>query len=79
LYFLKKLGIAIFVQYFVRGAITQPKKACRHPLQNYLHAVVGLMLVGLTFNQVCMGYQIEWPTQSGRGSFPRPSVSSGLW
>ena len=57
----KKWGVAIFVLYFVQialGAIIHFFKPTswtigkRRPLQNYMHAVFGILIVGLAFYQV---------------------------
>ena len=62
LYFIQKFGIAIFVLYFSQpslGAIIHwigPQNARGRPLQNYPHAVIGLLLITLAFYRVRMGY-----------------------
>ncbi|KAI9061725.1 CBD9-like protein [Trametes sanguinea] len=77
----KKWGVAIFVLYFaqlVLGAIIHWVKPTswtvgrRRPLQNYLHAIFGILIVGLAFYQVRSGYHSEWPTTSGR-----PPIDNG--
>ena len=74
---LQKFGIGLFVLYFAQlslGAIIhwiKPHNVRSRPLQNYLHAVVGLLLVALAFYQVRTGYRTEWPTQTGRGALPK--------
>ncbi|KAH9485363.1 Cytochrome b561 and DOMON domain-containing protein [Psilocybe cubensis] len=44
----------------------------RRPPQNYLHAVVGLAIIGLAFYQVHSGFDHEWTFTTGRE--PLPSV-----
>lgn len=74
-----RLGIALFVLYFVQcslGAIIhffKPSKSAGRPPQNYLHAVLGLLIVALALYQVRTGYRNEWPRVSGRGA-----VSNGV-
>jgi len=72
----KKWGIAIFVLYFVQCALgavihwVKPKNATRRPLQNYLHAILGLFLIGISLYQVRSGIKTEWPNTTGRGELP---------
>ncbi|OSC96566.1 CBD9-like protein [Trametes coccinea BRFM310] len=77
----KKWGVAIFVLYFAQlalGAIIHWVKPTswtvgrRRPLQNYLHAVFGILIIGLAFYQVRSGYRSEWPATSGR-----PPIDNG--
>ncbi|KAF8914525.1 hypothetical protein CPB85DRAFT_1298321 [Mucidula mucida] len=81
----KKWGIAIFVLYFVQcglGAVIhwfKPKGgAGRRPPQNYLHAVLGLLIIGLGFYQVRTGYHVEWPETTGRDPLPN-GVNIVFW
>ncbi|KAF9258844.1 hypothetical protein L218DRAFT_948046 [Marasmius fiardii PR-910] len=75
----KKWGVALFVLYvfqcllgafihFVKPANPWPKG---RGIQNYFHAVLGLLIVGLAFYQVRTGYKYEWPVATGRGSLGR--------
>lgn len=76
----KRWGIAIFVLYFMQCALggiihfvkpTPRKDGTRvRPLQNYAHAVVGLLVIGLSFYQVRTGYKDEWESL-GRGPAPK--------
>jgi len=72
----KQWGIAIFSLYLFQCAIgafihwVKPRNARRRPFQNYLHAVVGLLLIALALFQVRTGFAIEWPTTVGRGAAP---------
>jgi hypothetical protein len=74
---IQKYGIAIFILYIAQlalGAIIhwiKPKGSRRRPLQNYLHAIIGLLLIALAFYQVRVGYKVEWPAQTGRDPLPR--------
>jgi len=72
----KRWGIALLVLYLVQcglGAfihfVKDPNRKSRPP-QNYLHAVVGITLIGLALYQVHLGYDHEWPTATGRGPLP---------
>ena len=60
----KKWGVAIFALYFVQcslGAVIHWVKPSswtvnkKRPMQNYLHAVFGLLIIGLAFYQVSQG------------------------
>ncbi|KAJ3733386.1 CBD9-like protein [Lentinula guzmanii] len=68
----KKWGAALFALYVsqcIFGAFihwVKPTKSTGRPLQNYLHAVTGLILIGLGFYQVRSGYKNEWPKAIGR-------------
>lgn len=69
----QKWGVAIFVLYFVQcasGAVIHWLKPARHfhrPPQNYLHAVVGILIIALSLYQVRSGFRTEWPKKSGLG------------
>ncbi|TCD70063.1 hypothetical protein EIP91_005044 [Steccherinum ochraceum] len=72
-----KWGIAIFVLYFVQLVLgefihlVKPRSWTvdkRRPPQNYFHAVLGLLIIALSFYQVRTGFRTEWPQQTGRGS-----------
>lgn len=45
----------------------KPKLPSRRPPHNYLHAIIGLSIIALSFYQVRLGYQTTWPTVTGRG------------
>ena len=49
----------------------KPAIARRRAPQNYVHAVIGLTLIGLAFWQVRTGYRKEWPETTGRGKAPK--------
>ena len=79
----QKCGLALFVLYLVQislGTIIhffKPKGARHRPLQNYAHAVIGLLLVALALYQARVGYKHEWPLQTGRG--PLPKAADVVW
>ncbi len=67
----KKWGVAIFVLYFVQcmvGEVIHRVKPTswtvrkKRPLQNYFHAILGLLVIGLSFYQVSSSYGacFEW-------------------
>jgi hypothetical protein len=37
----------------------------RRPVQNYVHAVLGLFIIVLAFHQVRTGYSVEYPKYTG--------------
>ncbi|KAG6830162.1 hypothetical protein H0H92_001891 [Tricholoma furcatifolium] len=68
----KRLGVAIFFLYFVQlilGAVIhwiKPRNTSRRPIQNYAHAVIGLLIIAMAMYQVHDGFQNEWPRTTGR-------------
>lgn len=70
---LQKWGVILFALYVSQCALgafihwVKPKNSQGRPLQNYLHAVFGLILIALGFFQVRTGYKTEWPKAVGRG------------
>ncbi|KIM40060.1 hypothetical protein M413DRAFT_73322 [Hebeloma cylindrosporum] len=72
----KHWGIALFVLYLVQCALgafihfVKNANRARRPAQNYLHGVVGVVLIGLALYQVHSGYDHEWPTTTGRDPLP---------
>ncbi|KAL0563809.1 hypothetical protein V5O48_018254 [Marasmius crinis-equi] len=79
----KALGIAVFVFYFLQCGLglfihkIKLGKPGRRPPQNYVHAVFGILIVGLSVAQVRTGYITEWPTVSGRG--PVSNGANVIW
>ncbi|EIW63573.1 uncharacterized protein TRAVEDRAFT_69519 [Trametes versicolor FP-101664 SS1] len=83
----KKWGIAIFVLYLaqVAGGLTvhflKPRLWAlgrgRRPVQNYVHAVFGLLIIAFAMMQVRTGFRTEWPLQTGRGSIG--NGANGFW
>jgi hypothetical protein len=69
-----KWGLAIFVLYFAQAAFGaaihwfKPRNFTGRPLQNYLHAVIGLLTIALAFYQTRTGYRTEWPLLVGLGN-----------
>ncbi|KAJ7587083.1 CBD9-like protein [Mycena floridula] len=78
----KKWGVAIFVLYVVQcssGAIihfVKPRGATRRPLQNYFHAILGLLIIGLALYQVRNGFKDEWVKMTGRAM---PKSANVIW
>ncbi|CAL1705877.1 unnamed protein product [Somion occarium] len=82
----KRWGIAIFVLYFGQIALgtaihyIKPRSFVvnkRRPLQNYFHAVLGLLIIALAFYQVRTGFMHEWPTTTGRS--PVSNAANIVW
>ena len=61
----QKWGIALFVLYFVQNAFgavvhwVKTKSVAKRPPQNYLHAVLGLFIIGAAYYQVRTGYRVR--------------------
>lgn len=74
----KVLGLILFCLYIVLqipgGAfihfVKNPKRTHR-PTQNYAHVLLGLIIIGLSFWQVWLGFDREWNESTGRGKAPR--------
>ncbi|KAF8161057.1 hypothetical protein B0H34DRAFT_699258 [Crassisporium funariophilum] len=82
----KRWGIAIFVLYLVQcslGAVIHFFKRAnrtRRPPQNYVHAIFGLLIIGLALYQVHSGYSSEWQNTTGRDPPPRSvSIVFYIW
>ncbi|OCH88654.1 CBD9-like protein [Obba rivulosa] len=82
----KRWGIALFVLYFVQitlGAVVHSIKPSswtverKRPLQNYFHALLGLLIIGIAFYQVRTGFRTEWVTATGRT--PIPNAANIVW
>jgi hypothetical protein len=78
----KKWGLALVILYIVQcclGGIIhfiKEKNRIRRPPQNYIHACLGLLIIGGSFWQVRNGYTVEWPkTQTP----PVPTYANTLW
>ncbi|KAK7448859.1 AdoMet-homocysteine methyltransferase [Stygiomarasmius scandens] len=73
----KKKGVAIFVLYLFQcalGAIIhffKPRRNTGRPPQNYIHAILGLLVIGLALFQVRDGYREEWPETTRRDPLPK--------
>ncbi|PSS35565.1 hypothetical protein PHLCEN_2v1476 [Hermanssonia centrifuga] len=70
-----KWGVAIFVLYFFQitlGAFIhfwKPKRFAAknmRPPQNYFHAIIGILIIGVAFYQVRTGFRQEWLIATGR-------------
>ncbi|KAF9648995.1 CBD9-like protein [Thelephora ganbajun] len=73
-----RLGLAIFILYVVQvllGNIIhlfKPKSFLRRrPIQNYLHGFLGIVIIGISFYQVRIGYKIEYIEATGRDPLPK--------
>jgi hypothetical protein len=75
-----KLGVVLFLFYFVQSTFgwiihtfksARNKKLGTRPIQNYLHAVFGLLIIFLALAQVHNGLTVEWPNMTGRGKVPQ--------
>ncbi|KAK7677533.1 hypothetical protein QCA50_019539 [Cerrena zonata] len=49
----------------------------KRPLQNYFHAVLGLIIIALAFYQVRTGFKTEWSLTTGRA--PVPNAANIVW
>ena len=76
----KKWGVAIFALYFVQcslGAVIHWVKPSswtvkkKRPVQNYFHAVLGILVIALAFYQVCVHLttRVLHPDTVGLGAF----------
>jgi heme/copper-type cytochrome/quinol oxidase subunit 4 len=72
----KLLGLIIVTMYCVQcslGAfihwVKNPNRK-RRPPQNYLHAIFGIAIIALSFYQIHLGYDTEWPETTGRDDVP---------
>lgn len=69
----KKLGLALFIIYLVQCSLggiihsIKPRNSTGRPPQNYVHAVLGLLLIAIALYQVYYGFKYEWPRTTGRG------------
>ncbi|KAL6303522.1 hypothetical protein BKA93DRAFT_818015 [Sparassis latifolia] len=84
----KKWGLALFVLYILQivlGAVIHYWKpgffllGGRRPIQNYFHAVFGLVIIGLSFYQVRTGYRDEWEISTGRGISNAANIVWYIW
>ncbi|KAJ7166728.1 hypothetical protein C8R46DRAFT_899435 [Mycena filopes] len=72
--------IALYAVQCIAGAVIhfcKPKNATRRPIQNYLHALFGIVILVLGMYQIRTGYHDEWPQYSGMGALP--TGVNGLW
>ncbi|KDQ58563.1 hypothetical protein JAAARDRAFT_34380 [Jaapia argillacea MUCL 33604] len=68
----QKLGYGLLALYIAQCALgafihwVKPKNRRGRPPQNYVHAVLGLATIGISFYQVRTGYATEWMNVTGR-------------
>jgi hypothetical protein len=48
----------------------------RRPIQNYAHAVIGILIIALALYQARTGYMTEWPRVTGN---PAPNGVNIVW
>jgi hypothetical protein len=69
-------GATLVILYILQASLgavihwIKPKRGTGRPPQNYAHAIFGLLIIALALYQVYLGYKIEWPKTTGRGSLP---------
>ncbi|KAF8507265.1 hypothetical protein JB92DRAFT_2832860 [Gautieria morchelliformis] len=77
-----KMGLAIFILYFVQITLGLFSHLIKFPSsrflfhrspQQLLHIALGLAIIGMSFYQVRLGYQVEWITFIQ--TIPPPSVN----
>lgn len=72
----QRLGLALFIMYLFQvtlGAVihfVKPANRTSRPLQNYAHAIIGLLIIALAMYQVYLGFHREWP-RTGLQPFPK--------
>lgn len=75
----KKIGQILLALYLVQCALgafihfVKIKVLFNRPPQNYIHALLGLTILGLAFYQARLGFTQEWPNATGR-----PPVSNAV-
>ncbi|KAJ6529655.1 hypothetical protein B0H19DRAFT_967952 [Mycena capillaripes] len=65
--------LVLYIDQCITGAVIhffKPKNAKRRPIQNYLHAFLGLAIIALGMYQIYTGYAQEWPDTS-LGKLPK--------
>ncbi|KAJ7510814.1 hypothetical protein B0H11DRAFT_1845525 [Mycena galericulata] len=62
--YLAQCALGAFIHYI------KPKKSRQRPPQNYLHALLGIVVIGLGMYQIRTGYDSEWPRYVERGRLP---------
>lgn len=84
----KRVGIVLLVLYIVQASLGgiihffKPKSwtnAGRRPAQNYLHAILGIAIIGLALFQVRTGYRTEWPRLTSRPAANGVNVVWYIW
>jgi len=75
--FSQQLGLVLLCLYGTQCALgafihfVKAQNRTRRPIQNYLHAVVGLFTIALAMYQVYLGFKKEWPRTTGLEPFPQ--------
>ncbi|KAJ7196275.1 hypothetical protein GGX14DRAFT_575090 [Mycena pura] len=67
------LIIVLYVLQCLIGAVThflKPTDGKRRPIQNYIHGILGVLLLVLGMYQIHTGYDQEWPMYMGYGRLP---------
>jgi hypothetical protein len=68
----RKWGLTLVILYIIQCSLggiihfIKEKNRIRRPPQNYLHAFLGLFIIGGSFWQVHNGYTVEWPKTQSR-------------
>jgi hypothetical protein len=55
----------------------KPAAPRRRPPQNYVHGLVGIIILIIAFYNVHLGYSVQWPDIAGHG--PAPSGVGIAW
>lgn len=78
--YIAQVFLGVFVHWMrVRTSLSSPYGAApwKRPIQNYVHVIIGLLLIGASMYQVRTGYKVEWPGVTGRGDLP--NVVDDIW
>ncbi|KAH6913838.1 hypothetical protein BKA70DRAFT_646105 [Coprinopsis sp. MPI-PUGE-AT-0042] len=84
----KRVGITLLVLYILQvslGAIVhffKPKswtKGGRRPIQNYIHAILGVLIIALALFQARTGYKTEWPRVTSRAATNGVNIVWYVW
>lgn len=82
----QKIGLALFILYIVQCAFgtfvhfVKSSRRTSRPPQNYVHAILGLAILGLALYQVHLGYTREWPLLVATSVVPHSvSVAWTVW
>jgi hypothetical protein len=76
------LGLALFVLYLIQVTLgniihyIKPRRPTGRPVQNYVHAVLGIAIIALAFWQVRLGYKQEFKPFTGH---PVPDSVNSAW
>lgn len=78
-------GVVLFGLYVLQCSLggiihfIKPKNSNGRPPQNYLHAVLGIFIIGLAFCQVRTGYRDAWPEVTGRSVSMPVNIIWYIW